>query len=83
MIPIDINIVYDEIIEKLKTFNNPGIITELEKSAAGAATGSEGLMNQGSYLINLRYNNPSVFSLIEEQIGLYLKYCKQQGLSIR
>jgi len=83
MKPIDINIVYTEIIEKLKASNNTHIITELEKSSAVAVTGSEALMNQASFLMSLRQSNPSAFNLIEAQIGNYLKYCRQNGLVIR
>lgn len=83
MKPLDINIVYNEIIEKLKASNYAHIIMELEKSDAGAVTSSEALMNQASYLLSLRQNNPSAFNLIESQIENYLKYCRQYGLIIR
>jgi hypothetical protein len=59
MKPIDINIVYTEIIEKLKASNNTHIITELEKSSVAAVTSSEALMIQASYLLSLRQSNPS------------------------
>jgi hypothetical protein len=79
---IDINIIYNEIIEKLQISNNAIIISELEKSAAGAVTGSEALMGQGAYLLSLQYNEPLVFKIIEPQINSYLNYCKQNGLII-
>lgn len=80
---IDINIIYNEIVKKLKASNYTNIITQLEKSNAGAVTGSEALMSQGSYLLSLRQSNPSVFNLIETQIENYLKYCRQNGLIIQ
>ena len=83
MSSINITTTYNEIIDKLKTSNNIHIITELEKSITGAATGSEALMDQGSYLLSLKYSNPPVFKLIEDQINAYLKYCSQNGLIIK
>ena len=83
MKPIDINIVYNEIVEKLKTSNNTHIITELERSSAGAATGSEALIDQGSYLLSLKNKNLSVFRLLENQINTYIEYCRENGLIIR
>lgn len=80
---MDINIVYNKMIEKLRASNNLDVITELENSAAGAATGGEGLALTGKYLFDLKHNNPSVFKLIKEQITEYLDYCKQNGLIIK
>ncbi len=80
---INIDTVYNEIIEKLRSTNNFNIIDDLERSSMGAATGSEALMEQGSYLLLLRNNDPDVFTLIEEHINTYLKYCRQNGLMIR
>lgn len=82
MEPLDINIIYNEIVEKLKVSNNEKAIVELERSASGAATGSEALMNQGSYLVELKNNDPAIFNLLERQINDYLKYCRQSGLTI-
>ena len=79
----EIDIIYNEIIDKLKASNNAVIIKELENSSAGAVTGSEGLMNAGAYLLSLKYDNHSVFKLIEKPINAYLEYCKKNGLIIR
>ena len=81
MNPIDV--IYNEIVDKLKASNNTLILNELGNSSAGVATGSEGLMNTGAYLLSLKYDNPSVFKLIEKPIDAYLEYCKQNGLIIR
>lgn len=80
---MDINLVYNKIIEKLEASDNQNIIAELEKSSAVATTGSEVLMSSASYLLNLKYNNPSVYELIKEQINDYLIYCKENGLIIK
>lgn len=80
---MDINIVYNRIVEKLKASNNQNILEELEGSLAGAATGSEALMSSASYLSKLKYNHPSVYELIREQIKDYIDYCKQNGLIIK
>ena len=80
---MDINIVYNKIIEKLRASNNLDVIAELENSDAGAATGSEALMATGFYLSSLKRNNPSAYELIKEQIKEYLNYCKQNGLIIK
>ena len=80
---MDINIVYNTIIEKLKASNNNDVIAELESSFAGAATGSEALMSSACYLSNLKQNKPLVYELIKEPIEDYLKYCKDNGLIIK
>lgn len=80
---MDINIVYNRMIEKLRASNNFDVLEELENSDAGAATGSEGLALTGKYLFDLKYHNPSVYELIKEQIKEYLTYCEQNGLIIK
>lgn len=80
---MDINIVYNKILEKLEASNNQKIVTELENSVTGAATGSEALMSSAFYLSSLKHDNPSVYELIKEQVKEYLKYCKENGLVIK
>lgn len=80
---MDINKVYNEIVDKLKASNNLDVLKELESSDAGAATGSEALMATGFYLSNLKHNNSLIYELIKEQIKEYLKYCKENGLIIK
>jgi hypothetical protein len=80
---MDINLVYNKIIEKLKASDNLNVVAELENFIASAATGSEALMASAFYLSSLKHNNSSVYELIEEQIKEYLKYCKQNGLIIK
>ncbi len=77
---IDINKVYNSIVEKLKGSNNGEVILELGKSSAGAATGSEALMMQASYMLSLKKLHPGVFKIIEDEIGSYLNYCHNHGL---
>jgi hypothetical protein len=79
---MDINIVYDEMVEKLKASNNLNVLKELENSDVGAATGSEALSMTGFYLSSLKNNNPSIYELLKEQIIEYLKYCKRNGIII-
>ncbi|MDR3711323.1 MAG: hypothetical protein P4L51_00785 [Puia sp.] len=79
---MDINIVYDEMVEKLKASNNQNVLEELEKSDAGASTGSEALSMTGFYLSSLKRNNPSIYELLKEQIKEYLKYCQKNGIII-
>lgn len=79
---MDINIVFNKMIEKLRASNNLGVTAELENSVAGAATGGEGLALTGKCLFDLKYNNPSAYELIKNQIKEYLNYCKQNGLII-
>ena len=55
---MDINGVYNKIVEKLKASNNDKVIAEFQNSAAGAATGSEALMTSATYLSNLKHKNP-------------------------
>ncbi len=80
---MDINIVYNKMIEKLRGSNNLDVITDLENSAIGAATGSEALMLTGGFLTSLKHNNHFAYDLIKEQIDEYLRYCKQNGLVIK
>ena len=77
---MDINIIYNKIIEKLESSNHSELITELENSSASAVTGSEGLIATGSYLLKLKKDNPLVYNLIEKEIKDYRKYCKQNGI---
>jgi len=79
---MDINVVYNKMIEKLKVSNNQDVIIEIKNSAIGAATGSEALMLTGFYLLRLKQNNPLVYQLIKEEIKKYLKYCNENGLII-
>jgi hypothetical protein len=83
MEPININLIYDSIISKLKSSNYLDVIGSFEDSSAGAATGSEALMEQGSFLLSLRHSNPSAYKLIEDEVIEYVNYCKQHGLIIR
>ena len=80
---MDINLVYNNIIEKLEASNNQDVIEELQSSLASAATGSEALMSSASYLLNLKHNNPLVYELIKELIKDYQKYCKENGLIVK
>ena len=73
---MDINIVYNKMIEKLRTSNNLNVIADLENSDAGAVTGSEALMATGFYLSRLKHNNPLVYDLLKEEIMGYINYCK-------
>jgi hypothetical protein len=80
---MDINIVYNKMVDKLRASNNLDVLSELENSDAGAATGSEALMATGFYLARLKNKNPLVYRLIEKQITEYLNYCQQNGLIIK
>jgi hypothetical protein len=80
---VDINIVYNGIIEKLRAANKIDVITALNNSSAGAATGSEGLVLTGSSLLSLRDTDPIVFDLIKEEVSKYIKYCRKNGLIIK
>ncbi len=80
---MDINIVYNKIVEKLKTSNNAEVFTGLESSLAGAATGSEALTASASYLLSLKYKNPEAYIMIKDLIKDYLEYCKDNGLIIK
>ncbi len=79
---INIDIVYNKLIDKLKTSKYSDVISGIENSSAGAATGSEALMNQGSFLLNLKHSNPLAFEWVEAEINEYLDYCEQNGLYI-
>ena len=79
---IDINLVYDTLIDKLREANELSVIEEIKNSSAGAVTGSEALGMQGSHLVSLKYSNPTAFKLIEQEVNKYLKYCEQHGLII-
>ncbi len=83
MQPRDINIIYNEIVEKLETSNNKEILAAFQNAAAGAVTGSEALIDQGSYLAGLKTTNPAIYKLLEQQINDYVKYCRHNGLLIR
>lgn len=80
---MDINIVYNKMIEKLRVSGNLDTIRDIENSAIGAATGSESLMLTGGYLVKLKDSNHFVYELIKEEIDEYLKYCRHNGLIIR
>jgi hypothetical protein len=79
---MDIDIVYNEIVEKLKTTNNQNVLVGLENSLAGAATGSEALMSSASYLLSLKHSHRHIYDLLRDQIKDYLKYCRENGLAI-
>jgi hypothetical protein len=55
---MDINIIYNKLIEKLKSSNNLNIIEDLERISASAVTGGEGLTFTGRYLLGLKENAP-------------------------
>mgnify|MGYP001427366428 CR=1 FL=1 len=80
---MDINEVYIRMIEKLKAHNWQDIVTIIENLNAGATTGSEALMTTGHYLMGLKYTNPSTYELIKGEISDYLKYCKNNGITIK
>ena len=80
---MDINIIYNKLIEKLKSSNNLNIIEDLERISAGAVTGGEGLTFTGRYLLDLKENAPSVFLLLEDDIIDYKKYCKRYGITFK
>lgn len=77
---IDINSIYNLIVEKLRNSNHSEVILELEKSNAGAATGSEALLMQASYLLSLKKLQPLIFKIIEDEIKNYIKFCEKNGL---
>jgi hypothetical protein len=83
MFGIDINLVYDTLINKLREANQLTVFEGIENSSAGAVTGSEALGMQGSHLVSLKYSNPTAFKLTEQEVIKYLEYCKQHGLIIR
>jgi hypothetical protein len=80
---MDINVVYNTMLEKLRTSNRPDLVTGLEESAAGAATGSEALIDTALYLANLKSTCTSVYELLREEIKQYNEYCRQNGIQIR
>lgn len=80
---INIDLVYNKMIEKLKSSNYLDEISGIEKSSLGAVTGSEALMDQGFYLLSLQDSSPSAFKLIQPEVDQYFNYCKQNGLVIR
>lgn len=79
---MDINIVYNEIIEILKESDELATISKLETLLAAAATGSEGLASTGKYLFDLRKNSPKIYESIKEPVAKYLKYCERNGIII-
>lgn len=80
---MDINLLYNAIIQTLNESGHKDVVLELEKSSAAASTGSEALMASGFYLANLKTNNREVYFEIQEYIKEYLKYCEKNGLHIR
>lgn len=80
---MDIDFIYNKIIEVLKGSNHENIAKELENSIARGSTGSESLMLSTSYLLYLKHSNPKVYDLIKMQVQDYLNYCNQNGLSIK
>jgi hypothetical protein len=79
---MDVNIIYNKIVEKLEHSDSKEIITGLENCMASATTGSEALMLSASYLHDLKNNNPKIYTLIKNDVKDYLKYCKLKGLII-
>ena len=75
---MDINIVYNKIIEKLRASNNLDVITELENSDAGAATGKF-FFSLFFFFSGLNHNNPLVYELIKIKIKEFLKFKKKEG----
>ena len=80
---MDIDVIYERILEKLVILDELEIIDKLELSSAGAATGSEALMLTGSFLSNLKHNNSYLYTQLKEEIWEYLDYCKKNGLIIK
>ena len=80
---MEINLVYNKIIEKLETLHYHSVVEDLQVVVEGAATGSEALTASGSYLSNLKNNDPLAYMSINELINDYLRYCKSNGLIIK
>jgi hypothetical protein len=78
----DINLVYNEIVEKLKASNNYSVVGDLEHMISSAATGGEALSSSAFYLKHLIEKDPGAYQLIREQVNQYLDYCKKNGLII-
>jgi hypothetical protein len=76
---IDINIVYNQLIEKLKTSEYSDEIPHIQNLLTGATTGNEALASQAHYLVTLRSSNFPAFKLVEKEINEYLEYCRQCG----
>lgn len=80
---MDVNLIYDKMIQKLNGSNNQKTIEDLENLVAHGSTGSEVLLATGFYLANLKCNNPDTYDLIKAEIIAYLNYCKENGLIIK
>jgi hypothetical protein len=81
--PLDIDLIYTRIIERLKETNKQSIIDALANSGAGAATGGEVLSMTGRYLAELRQTDPEVYEFLRPEITEYLRYCKLSGVIIK
>lgn len=79
---MNITEIYNQIIEKLDKFGYNYISGDLNKLLRAAATGGEGLESSGSYLFDLKKNNPAAYEIIKDLIEEYLEYCKQNGIII-
>ena len=77
---MDINVLYERILSKLRTSRDTDIIENLDKSAYGAVTGNEALIAMGLYLLSLKEMNPGIYKLLKSEIKEFRKYCKQNGI---
>jgi hypothetical protein len=67
--------------EKLKgEFNS--VIIDIKECISSGSTGGEITSMVGKYLKDLETNNKPAYSVMENEIHKYLRYCKKIGLEI-
>jgi len=80
---MEINIVYERMLDKLKKSNKLDIITEFKECGLGGVTGGEVLGMQASYLKLLREKDPSTYKIIHIEAAEILNYFKRVSKNMR
>jgi|GEM_PF-4119814 len=59
------------------------IIDDIAGKISSGSTGGEISSTVGKYIKDLEINNPAAYSLLRNDIQLYLRECEKQGLNIK
>jgi hypothetical protein len=80
---MNINEIYNTIIDRLKEAGQTDKVKELEDLLSSASTASEALGLTGQYLITLKTNEISNNNSLKTLIENYINYCKENGVVIK
>jgi hypothetical protein len=76
------NPIIDSIKSKLNSGNYSSEVRSIDEYVATEDKGGEMLGTVGRFLVDLQFNDPQAYYLIEDDIEQYLTYCQKQGIII-